>query len=140
VPKLAHRADLLKAGDSTEVLAVVCMLLLRGPQTAAELRARTERMAKFTSNEEVAAILEKLVSHPDGPFVARLSRGRYQHLYSGDAPPSVASAPGAAPAASQAGASASSERLAALEARVAALEELTSTLKATVHREPTRWA
>ena len=118
VPKFTHLASVLGAGDSTETLAVLCVLLLRGPQTAAEIRARSERIAKFTDNLQVEVVLEKLEKHPDGPFVARLPRGRYQHLFCGAAP--VAAAPIIAPA---------PDRLAKLEERVTALESLCKELQ-----------
>ncbi len=121
VPKFAHHAEHLEIGDSTEVLAVLGVLLLRGAQTAAELRVRTERMAHFTSNEQIEAVLQKLADHPQGPFVARLSRGRFQHLLCGDAPPPEPSyAPQASPRTEPAG----NDRLDKLEERVAALESL----------------
>lgn len=112
VPKYSHYGEHLGAGDSPEVLGTIALLLLRGPQTAAEIRVRTERIAKFERTEDAAELLERLVSDPDGPFVARGSRGKYHHLFSGDAP---AAAP--APAAPK------NDRLAELEKRVAALEE-----------------
>ncbi|MBI3300425.1 MAG: DUF480 domain-containing protein [Elusimicrobia bacterium] len=110
VPKVAHRAEGLGAGESPEVIGTLGLLLLRGAQTAAEIRVRTERIAQFPNTEAAEAQLQKLAAHPSGPFVARLSRGRYQHLFSGPA----------AEAASRA--SEAADRLAQLEARVAALE------------------
>lgn len=130
VPKFAHHAEHLEAGDSTEVLSVLCVLLLRGPQTAAELRLRTERMAQFAANEQVEAVLQKLSEHPQGPFVARLPRGRFQQLLSGPAPaqaPEVSYAPKA---------SAGPDRIALLEERVAALESLCGSLKERLAERP----
>jgi uncharacterized protein YceH (UPF0502 family) len=54
-------------------LSVLTVLVLRGPQTVGELRARTERMADFGGLEEVEAELGRLSHHPD-PLVGRLSR------------------------------------------------------------------
>jgi hypothetical protein len=54
-------------------LSVLAVLLLRGPQTVGELRARTERMADFGSLDDVGAELERMASGPD-PLVRRLSR------------------------------------------------------------------
>lgn len=119
VPKYAHHAELLRVGDTPEVLGVVCMLLLRGSQTAAELRARTERIAQFQNNEAVEAVLEKLAAHEDGPFAVRQARGRWAHTLSGEVA-GAAPLPAAAPA---------HDRFAALEERVAALEALTQELK-----------
>ena len=110
VPKYAHYAEHLGAGDSPEILGILCLLLLRGPQTAAELRVRTERIAQFPSTEAVESALQKLLEHPNGPFVARLPRGRFQQLFSGEAPAAFTPAP------------ASPDRLAELEKRLSALE------------------
>ena len=54
-------------------LSIVAVLLLRGPQTVGELRARTERMADFGSLDEVEAELGRLAGGPD-PLVYRLPR------------------------------------------------------------------
>lgn len=54
-------------------LSVLALLLLRGPQTVGELRARTERMADFGSLEDVGAELERMAGGPD-PLVCRLPR------------------------------------------------------------------
>ena len=121
VPKFAHHAEHLEIGDSTEILAVLGVLLLRGAQTAAELRVRTERMAHFTSNEQIEAVLQKLADHPQGPYVARLSRGRFQQLLCGDAPPPE---PAYVPPTAARTEPPSEDRLAKLEERVAALEAL----------------
>jgi uncharacterized protein YceH (UPF0502 family) len=53
--------------------ALVAVLLLRGPQTAGELRTRTERMADFAALSEVEADLERLAAE-EQPLVARLER------------------------------------------------------------------
>jgi hypothetical protein len=54
-------------------LSVLAVLLLRGPQTVGELRARTERMADFGGLDEVGAELERLANSPD-PLVSELPR------------------------------------------------------------------
>jgi uncharacterized protein YceH (UPF0502 family) len=70
-------------------LAIVCELLLRGPQTPGELRSRASRMAAFTDVTEVEAILERLSNRDGGPWVSRLARepgrreSRYTHLFGG---------------------------------------------------------
>jgi uncharacterized protein YceH (UPF0502 family) len=70
-------------------IAVLCLLLLRGHQTAGELRTRSGRLYDFTSLEEVELVLNSLMSG-DPPRVARLARRpgqkevRYAHLFSGD--------------------------------------------------------
>lgn len=86
-------------------LAIVCELLLRGPQTAGELRARASRMAPFTDVGEAETVLEGLRTREDGPFVVRLPResgrrdSRYAHLFSGAVaiPPPAAEPPGGRP-------------------------------------------
>ena len=70
-------------------LAIVCELLVRGPQTPGELRTRAARMASFSEVGQVETALESLSSRADGPFVVRLPRepgrrdSRYAHLFSG---------------------------------------------------------
>jgi len=117
---------------SPQELAVVCELLLRGPQTPGELRSRANRMAPFSDVSEIEAVLQSLLERESGPLVARLARepgrreSRYLHLFSGEAPPQ-APAP-----------SASAERLPetledeALASRVARLEEEVRQLRAEV--------
>ncbi len=55
-------------------LALVAVLLLRGPQTPGELKARTERLHAFADLGSVDAALTRLVDHEDGPFVRLLAR------------------------------------------------------------------
>ncbi len=113
-------------------LAIVCLLLLRGPQTPGELKAHSGRLHEFADSAEVEAALLALMERADGPFVARLPREprrkdhAYAHLFAGpieSAPLSMSSsdvteAPAPRPSA-----------LAALEARVAKLEEDLAALK-----------
>lgn len=109
--------------------AVLCELLLRGPQTAGELRGRAARMHPFVTHEEVQATLDRLAARPTGPLITELSRQpghkevRVAHLL-GDQPPATdlpqtELPPPPAVAAIMGEAS----RLTALEARVAVLEE-----------------
>lgn len=82
--------------------AVICVLLLRGPQTVGELRSRTERLYAFGSLGEVEETLDRLAARPDEPFAARMDRQagqkevRYRHLLGDSA--AVAEATGPAPA------------------------------------------
>jgi len=77
---------------SEQELGIICVLLLRGPQTPGELRSRTNRLCKFSDVNEVQTTLEHLMTRDDGPFVAKLSREpgkrelRYMQLFSGDEP------------------------------------------------------
>ncbi len=112
-------------------LAVVCLLLLRGPQTPGELKAHSGRLHEF-ADSEVEATLESLLARTDGPFVARNPREprrkdhTYAHLFGGP----IESAPLAAHAPESADESAPRPNaLAALEARVARLEEELAALR-----------
>ncbi len=75
---------------SAQELGVVCVLLLRGPQTPGELRTRTNRLCQFQEVSEVEALLNKMMERDDGPYVARLPRepgkreSRYAHLFYGE--------------------------------------------------------
>jgi uncharacterized protein len=74
---------------SRPVIAVMCVLMLRGPQTIGEIRTRTNRLYDFSSLEQVEATLNSLISSTP-PMVGRLSRQpgqkevRYGHLVSGE--------------------------------------------------------
>jgi uncharacterized protein YceH (UPF0502 family) len=88
VPKYGHRVvETLNFGRRE--LAIMCELMIRGPQTIGELRTRTERMHKFSDLDEVESCLRGLAEH-DPPFVVRLERQsgmkepRYAHLLSGE--------------------------------------------------------
>jgi uncharacterized protein YceH (UPF0502 family) len=69
--------------------ALLCVLLLRGPQTPGELRGRTERMFRFEHLDDVEAALRRLMER-DPPLVMVLQRqpgtkeSRYAHLLSGE--------------------------------------------------------
>jgi len=97
VPKHAHRlSEVINLGRREA--AVLCVLMLRGPQTAGELRGRTERLYPFDDLEAVDACLTRLMEWQPDPLVARLPRQvgykevRYAHLLAGE-PPATASAP-----------------------------------------------
>lgn len=133
VPKYRHLFCNTEFGSrrfSPGEVAVICELLLRGPQTPGELRTHGARLHPFTDVEEVEAILEALAKRDDGPYVVRLARvpgqreARYAQLFSGE-PPAAAPAESVdrdAAAAPAAGAGASTaERLARLEAEVGRL-------------------
>lgn len=71
-------------------LALICELLLRGPQTPGELRNRASRMAPFADVAEVESTLKQLSEREGGPFVLGLPRepgrreARFAHLFSGE--------------------------------------------------------
>lgn len=92
VPKYQHRLCNTEAGTlklDPQELAVLCELLLRGPQTPGELRSRASRMGSFGDASEVEATLARLADHQGGALVVRLARepgrreARYAHLLSG---------------------------------------------------------
>jgi uncharacterized protein len=70
-------------------IAVMCVLLLRGPQTPGELRGRTERMHRFEELSDVQSVLQRLMQR-EQPLVTMLQRqpgtkeARYAHLLSGE--------------------------------------------------------
>ena len=89
VPKHAHRAsETLNLGNPD--LAVLCVLLLRGPQTVGELRARTQNLRAFDDLDAVESCLRRLMERQLEPLVKRLPRqagmkeSRYAHLLCGD--------------------------------------------------------
>ena len=111
--------------------AVVCLLLLRGPQTPGELRTRCGRLHGFADNAAVANTLLGLLD-PDregGPVVARLARvpGRRDHQYAHLLAGEIESVPADQPAVERSAPRPS--RLAELEARVDALELELAALK-----------
>jgi uncharacterized protein len=124
VSKYGHRFaesfDLARPGT-----AVMCVLMLRGPQTVGEIRGRTGRMHEFASLEETAAALDALAARAE-PLVSRLPRQagfkeqRYAHLLAGDVPlPARDAAPD--PEAAVVAVRLENERLARLEAESVSL-------------------
>jgi hypothetical protein len=115
------------------------VLLLRGPQTPGELRARAARLCELRDVRQVEAALQALVERADGPLVARLPRepgrreSRYAHLFSGEV-----EAAGAAELARQdgAGGPADTQRIEALEREVQALREELDELSRLVRSSP----
>lgn len=85
--KYKHMIPSVYELEPSEV-AVICVLLLRGPQTIGEIRTRTERMYDFHGLNDVQETLDSL-SRRDEPLIARLERqpgqkeARYAHLLSG---------------------------------------------------------
>jgi uncharacterized protein YceH (UPF0502 family) len=137
VPKYQHRFCNTGFGSlefTAQETAILCELMLRGPQTPGELRGRASRMAPIAEVAEVESALAKLASREDGPFVVRLARepgrreSRYAHLLSGSVEGATEgieehAASEAAPAATpRADTKSLQERVAQLEQRVAQLE------------------
>ena len=112
--------------------AIVCLLLLRGPQTPGELRARSPRLHEFTDNGEVVTALGSLIERDGDPLVVKLPRqpGRkdseYMHLFAGevDVAQYVEQAETASSQRPRSGLAELEQRVAELEAEVAALRQL----------------
>lgn len=133
VPKYEHKMGLTLALSEQEV-AVLCELMLRGPQTVGELRGRCERMYPFSAIDEVHATLEILMEC-DPPKVVRLpvqpgrKEPRYAQLLTGEPEIEVYEAP-AAVAPSSAVPAADHSKIVALEAEVQRLSTEVESLKA----------
>ncbi|MBT1451249.1 DUF480 domain-containing protein [Glaciecola sp. XM2] len=93
VVKYKHRFCNTEFSDlkfTPQQLAIVCVLLLRGPQTPGELRTRTNRLAQFANVTEVEAALDSLTDFNSETLVVKLARepgkreSRFAHLFSGD--------------------------------------------------------
>jgi uncharacterized protein YceH (UPF0502 family) len=144
VTKYKHRFCNTEFGSlkfSKQEFGIICVLLLRGPQTPGELRARTNRLCEFADTEQVEATLKNLMAREDGPFIARLARAagaresRYAHLFSGSIESVEESA---APMDMAPGAGGLSQRVSQLEEWVQQLKvevgELTAALKSGTDR------
>lgn len=108
--------------------AIICELLVRGPQSAGELRTRCQRMAPVADVAEIDAALRALSEHTEGPFVTRLPRApgtrdpRYAQLLSGEVQGEPFGAGPAARAAPAAAGTGLAERVSELESQVASLQ------------------
>ncbi len=140
VTKYQHRFCNTEFGTlkfSEQEIGIVCVLLLRGPQTPGELRTRTERLCKFQDVGEVETTLEHLMQRDDGPFVVKLSRepgkreSRFAHLF-GDMPEVQEIAVPAS--AGYSGPDLNAERIEQLEQIVNHLQDEVASLKARLDR------
>ena len=140
VTKYQHRFCNTEFGTlkfSDQETGVICVLLLRGPQTPGELRTRTERMCKFHDVHEVESTLERLMQRDDGPFVAKLPRepgkreSRFTHLFCGEPEMQQDTAPALAEAA---GPAADARRLEQLEQIVGRLQDEVAELRLRLDR------
>lgn len=113
--------------------ALICVLLLRGPQTPGELRGRTERLHRFDEISDVVAALQKLIEREPSLAVMMqrqpgTKESRYAHLLSGPVE-SIAVAQVQSGPENSAEDLAQEERIVQLEASVAALREEVSALR-----------
>jgi len=121
----------------TQAVALLAVLMLRGPQTVGELRTSCDRLHRFADISAVEAFLQELAARPAGALVVELARQpgtretRWAHLLSG--PPAAESAPRSIGSEAGDGAVTVSE-IAVLKANVARLADEVATLKATVAR------
>lgn len=123
---LGEAFNLTRAED-----ALLCVLLLRGPQTTGELRTRTERLHRFAEVGDVTSALQKLIDR-NPPLAALLPRQpgareqRYAQLLSATVETAIQSAPTVAATGSS---GEESERVAQLEAQVAELQKEVAELR-----------
>ena len=133
VTKYAHRLQEVFNFDRRET-AILCVLLLRGPQTPCEIRTRGERLYRFEDLDSVELAANRLIER-DPALVKKLPRSpgtkeiRYAHLLCGDVegwepPPESRAAPSAAHDSGRVG-----ERLTGLENEVASLQQEVADLK-----------
>jgi len=127
VTKYEHRLQEVFNFDRREI-ALVCVLLLRGPQTPGELRTRSERMYRLETLEDVQSALQKLMDRQ--PPLARVlprqpgtKESRYVHLFGGEIPDTVEAPADTSQLVSR------DSRLDRLEADVASLRSEISELK-----------
>ncbi len=132
VPKYRHlMAE--KLGLMPAEQAVLCELLVRGPQTVGELRTRGERMHSFGDLAAVEEVLQELIQR-EKPLIALLPRqpgrkeGRYAQLFSGLPDVSVEERT-TAPEAARVRVTAENDRIVKLEAEVAALQSEVAELR-----------
>jgi len=131
VARYAHNVDSVLKVPSQSV-AILTVLMLRGPQTPGELRINCERLHRFADLSAVEAFLEELAARPAGALVVQLARlpgareNRWAHLLSGT--PSVNTIPRGKDEADEI------TDKDALEARVARLESEVAELRAVLDK------
>lgn len=132
VPKCKHTIENKYPYLTKGQQAILCVLLLRGPQTVGELRQRTERMHAFADLERVQKVLEEMATHTPDPIVRLIPAGggrrvaTWMHTLCGDAIPAM---PALAEPARGTEAPAASWRT-EMEEEIASLKEEVSELRA----------
>ena len=135
VMRYAHNVGRVLAIPEQGV-ALLAALMLRGPQTAGELRINCERLHRFADISAVEAFLQEMAARASGALVAELSRQpgsretRWMHLLSGDRPDSAARGQFA----DERDDALSVSEIAALKANVSRLQDELAALKALVAR------
>jgi uncharacterized protein YceH (UPF0502 family) len=126
VTKYEHRLQEVFNFDRREI-AVLCVLLLRGPQTPGELRSRTERMYHFEELEDIVSTLDRL-SQRQPPLSALLPRqpgtkeSRYIQLFS-ETPPEAEGNVARTPTSASPTSATTADRISLLESEVAGLKK-----------------
>ena len=127
VPKYSHNLK-GRYALSPQQTAILCELMLRGPQTPGELRTHGERLGGAATMSELEAVLQTLVNFPAGPLVTKLPREtgfrecRYAHLLCGPVEIQQAGAPLPPPPAAEQ-TPAGNDRILALETEVRNLRQ-----------------
>lgn len=132
-PKYEH-AFTTKFDISAQEMALMCELMLRGPQTTGELRGRADRIHSFSGIEEVEALLDALIALPE-PLVIQLPRQvgqkerRYAHLLCGR--PEISEGPAELPdEPATIRARAEDDRMSKMEEEISSIREQLSSLRA----------
>ena len=127
VMRYAHNLE-RALGLAAPAVALLAVLMLRGPQTAGELRINSERLHRFADISAVEGYLHELAARPEAPLVAELPRSpgtretRWMHLLSGAPDLSAAAAEPPPRRSVPTDASGLEERVARLEGEVARLD------------------
>ena len=122
VTKFAQRfTDKLNPGRRET--AILCVLMLRGPQTIGEIKGRTERIYNFADLEETATVLQKMIDRAEGALVQKLAHAP------GTKEPRFAQTLGGSVEIAAAAHSAAPDRFASLEAEVARLRDEVAELR-----------
>lgn len=137
-PKYLHRFCNTQFSDlqfTAKQLALVCVLLLRGPQTPGELRTRTQRLTEFDDVTDVQKSLTELQELNGHQWVMRLNKApgkreaKYCHLFSGQPDTAAQGVTQSATPNPESGSPALAARLDTLEQQVAMLSEQIIELK-----------
>ena len=137
VMRYAHNVERV-LGVPSQAVAILAVLMLRGPQTAGELRINCDRLHSFADISAVEGFLQELATRAAGALVVELARApgtretRWAHLVSGPPPSDAMRAPAPEPIGRD-GVAADAE-FQALKARVMRLQDDVDALKAAVAR------
>jgi uncharacterized protein YceH (UPF0502 family) len=135
VPKYEHRLPETLPLPADQV-AALCLLLLRGPQTAGEIRGRSDRLHPFSTIPEVEIALHQLSLRPEGalvvklPLLPRTHEPRFAHLLCGEPVIPTVTVPVPAAEAARAAVEAENARLGKIETELAALQAEMAEMKA----------